>query len=292
MRQNCDLWIFPSQEGIWSYQVPVVAVCTIFDLMHRYEKRFPEVYAQGIYEHREMHYKQMCKWAKGILVDSELGKQQVVESYGTDPIKIHVLPFVPPKYIYGKSTNQFDNRYRLPKKFIFYPAQFWEHKNHKGLVQAVHILREKHPDLTLIFVGSKKNGYKSTHDMVQKLNVAGNIIFLGYVPDEDMPELYRRARGMIMPTFFGPTNIPPLEANVLGCPIAVSNIYAMPEQLEGAALYFDPTSIEEIAHAIEQIWTDDELCQKLREQGFQQANKWNQAHFNKRLYTIIKNILQ
>jgi hypothetical protein len=60
MRQNCDLWIFPSQEGIWSYQVPVVAVCTIFDLMHRYEKRFPEVYAQGIYEHREMHYKQMC----------------------------------------------------------------------------------------------------------------------------------------------------------------------------------------------------------------------------------------
>lgn len=46
-----------------------------------------------------------------------------------------------------------------------------------------------------------------------------------------MPEFYRRARRMVMPTYFGPTNIPPLEANALGCPVAVSKVYGMPEQL-------------------------------------------------------------
>jgi len=49
---------------------------------------------------------------------------------------------------------------------------------------------------------------------------------------------------MIMPTFFGPTNIPPLEAIAVGCPVAVSNIYGMPHQLGDAALYFNPTRVE------------------------------------------------
>jgi len=291
IRQNCNLWVFPS-ASMWSYQSPVPALVTIYDLMHRYEKRFPEVSVNGVYEHREKHYKQMCWWARGILVDSEVGRQQVVESYGTDSQKVHVLPYIPPRYIYNKDIpNGFERRYRLPPQFIFYPAQFWEHKNHSGLVQAVNILRTKYPDLNLVFVGAKKNGYKSTQDMVQELDLTKNIMFLGYVPDNDMPELYRRARGMVMPTFFGPTNIPPLEANALGCPVAVSNIYGMPEQLGDAAIYFDPTSVEEIAHAIEEIWTNDNLCCELRIRGLKRDAQWNQSHFNKKFYAIIENVL-
>jgi len=289
--QNCDLWIFPSQDA-WSYQVPVPALGTIHDLMHRYERRFPEVSAHGKYKYREKHYRQMCKWVKGILVDSEVGKRQVIESYGTDPKKIHILPFVPPKYIYNDTPHGFDQNHQLPKKFILYPSQFWEHKNHKSLIKAVHILRDKYPDLNLVFVGSKKNGYESSCDMVQKLNLKKNILFVGYVPDRDIPEFYRRARAMVMPTFFGPTNIPPLEANALGCPVAVSNVYGMVEQLGDSALYFDPSSIDEIANVIEKIWTDDILCIELKKRGLIRSSQWNQVRFNERLYTIIRNILR
>ena len=290
VRHNCDLWIFPSTEA-WAYQIPVPALVTIYDLMHRYESRFPEISANGVYEWREKHYSKICKWAKGILVDSDIGKSQVIESYDSDPNKIHILPYIPAMYIYDKETPEgFDRRYSNLGKYLFYPAQFWEHKNHKGLVQAVNILKEKYADLKLIFVGSKKNGYQSTYDMVMQLNLLENIRFLGYVPDNDIPELYRRARGMIMPSFLGPTNIPPLEANAVGCPLAVSRVYAMPAQLGDAAIYFDPSSIEEIAGAIEDIWLNDELCRKLRDSGLKRANQYNQSHFNKRLNAIIQSV--
>lgn len=291
IKEECDLWIFPSQER-WSYHVPVPALVTIYDLNHRYNKQFPEVSANGLYEKREKHYIEICKWSKGILVDSNIGKQQVVESYEADPEKIYVLPYIPPQYIYNTNfPEDFDLRYRLPPKYLFYPAQFWEHKNHKNLVQAVFNLKEKYHDINVVLVGSKNNAYNSVWDMVREMNLSNIIHFLDYVPDEDMPELYRRARAMVMPSYFGPTNIPPLEAIALGCPVAVSNVYAMPEQLGDAALYFDPSSINEIAEAIERLWTDDSLCAELRERGFMQANKWNQSHFNKRLCKIVRNVL-
>ena len=291
VQQNCDLWIFPSQDT-WSYQVPVPALVTIYDLMHRYEKRFPEVSKNGVYEYREKRYTQICKWAKGILVDSNVGKQQVIESYEVKSERIHVLPYTPPQFIYNRNLpERFDSRYHLPGKFIFYPAQFWEHKNHKGIVSAVNILKEKYPDIKAIFVGSKKNGYRSTFDMVQKFGLTENIQFLGFVPDEDMPEFYRRARGMIMPTFFGPTNIPPLEANALGCPVAVSNIYGMIEQLGDAALYFDPNDVNDIAEKIYIIWTNDKLRQQLIENGYRKSLVWNQEEFGLKLLSIINTCL-
>lgn len=283
-----DLWIFPSQD-IWGYRLPVPALCSIHDLMHRYERRFSEVSAYGRYARREAHYRDICRWSKGILVDSNVGKQQVVESYDVQPDKIHVLPFIPPKCIYSNKTSVgFDSRYSLPEKFIFYPAKFWTHKNHFNLIKAVAALKGRLPDLKLVFVGAKKNDYDTVVRMVSDLGLDDSVFFLGYVPDEDITEIYHRARAMVMPTFFGPTNIPPLEAFAMGCPVAISNIYGIPEQVGNAALLFDPNKIEEIANAIFLLWTNDMLCQQLRELGKKRASKWGQHEFNERLLHIIQ----
>jgi glycosyltransferase involved in cell wall biosynthesis len=290
--QKCDLWLFPAQDA-WSYRIPVSALVTIHDLMHRYEKRFQEVSSRGIYERRERDYRQVCNWARGVLVDSEVGKQQVIESYDADPNKIYILPFVPPRYIYGGGQPEdFDQRHQLPRKFLFYPGNFWDHKNHKSLVCAIKMLKSKYRDLTMVFVGQKRHGYESICELVEKLGLSKNVFILGRVPDQDMAEFYRRARGLIMPTFFGPTNIPPLEANALGCPVAVSRIYGMPGQLGDAAIYFDPSSVEDIAKAIEELWANDDLCLTLKERGLKRAGNWNQFHFNTRLYKILKDILE
>jgi glycosyltransferase involved in cell wall biosynthesis len=287
-RQGCDLWIFPAQDA-WAYRVSVHALVSILDLMHRYEKRFPEVSEGGMYEQRERHYSEICRWARGILVDSRVGKQQVIESYGADPNKIYVLPYVPPKHVYkGNQGEVSHSSYRLPDKFLFYPGHFWEHKNHKGLVRAIDRLKGKYPDLRVLFAGSKNYEYEPTRKLVEELGLLHHVLFLGYVPARNMAELYRRARGLIMPTFFGPTNIPPLEANALGCPVAVSRVYGMMEQLQDGAIYFDPASVEDIAKAIEKIWIDDELCFALRERGFSRAGEWNQVQFNRTLCEIVK----
>ena len=258
--------------------------------MHRYERSFPEAGSNKEYKIRETHYKRTCEYAAGILVDSELGKQQLIESYGAYPNKIHVLPFVPPKYIYEKTDT--DTKLDLPRKYILYPAQFWEHKNHKGIVEAVRLIINKLPDLKIVFVGSPNNGYNDLILLIEEYNLKETFIFLDHIPDEQMRNLYKKARALIMPTFFGPTNIPPLEAFATGCPVAVSNIYAMPEQIGDAGLLFDPNSYTEIADTVYKLWTDDELVDSLTKKGYEKSRDWNQEHFSERLRDIIQIIVE
>ena len=95
-----------------------------------------------------------------------------------------------------------------------------------------------------------------------------------------------------MPTYFGPTNIPPLEAMALGCPVAVSNKYAMPEQVGESGLLFNPDSPEEIAECIRKIWNDDELRMKMKELGYERINKWGQKEFENKFFYILKDCLR
>ncbi|MFC1786335.1 glycosyltransferase family 4 protein [Candidatus Neomarinimicrobiota bacterium] len=265
IQQKCDLWIFPSQD-IWSYSLPLPVLGTAHDLMHRYERQFPESGSRKEYNIREKHYSRMCKKAKGILVDSSLGKQQLIESYHVPNSKVHVLPFIAPKYIH-ETKNSVSLKYNLPQKYLFYPAQFWEHKNHKALVRAISLIIAKLPDLKMVFVGSPNNGFTSLNNLIKKLGLQKVFIFLEQVPDEQMKGLYANARALIMPTFFGPTNIPPLEAFACGCPVAVSNIYGMPEQVGDAGLLFNPRSDVEIADSIYKLWTDNDIIQNLINMG-------------------------
>lgn len=291
MQLQCDLWIFASQESL-AYEIPVPALMVIHDLMHRYQGGFPEVSAKGEYERRERHYQTVCRWARGIMVESALGKQQVVDCYGPNPEIIFVLPTVTRQYIIDDQDQAATALpYVLPEKYFFYPAQFWEHKNHKRLIQAAALLKNTHPDIQLVFVGSQKNAYVSVRALVDQLGLAENVHFLGYVPEAHMPGLYRRARALVMPTFFGPTNIPPREAIALGCPVAVSNIDGMRDQMGDAALFFDPTSVPEMAQVMERLWRDDALCRDLAQRGLVRAAQWTQFHFNARLQEIIDALL-
>lgn len=291
LSQSCDLWFFPAQD-VWTYAIPAPSLGVIHDLMHRHERGFPEVSSFGLFRRRERHYRRLCGHALGILVDSEIGKRQTVEAYGPSPDKIHVLPFVAPAYIYAEDLPAgFDQRYRLPERFVFYPAQFWEHKNHIRLLRALAAIRNSVPDLHLVLAGSRKNAYARVLAEIERLRLGDRVHLLGYVHDEDMPELYRRALALVMPTFFGPTNIPPLEAMAVGCPMAVSGIYAMPEQVGDAALLFDPRSEDEIAGALLCLSTDKSLRQRLAEAGRARAAHWGQAQFNERLASILEQVL-
>jgi glycosyltransferase involved in cell wall biosynthesis len=292
LKSGCDSWVFPVQD-FWPSQFSVPRVVAMHDLMHRYESRFPEVSGYGRFRFRDTYLADICSQAIGILVDSNLGMRQVHESYGIPQNRIFVLPYVIPEYVRDYvPAHDFDDRYALPSKYLFYPAQFWPHKNHLRLVQAVAMIKQEIPDIRVVLSGSKKKQYSRIVASIKDLGLQSNFVFLGYVPDLDMPELYARARALIMPTFFGPTNIPPLEAFSLGCPVAISGIYAMPEQVGDAALQFDPNSVEEIACCIRRLWSDDELCRKLALRGKERTMLWNQDKFNLAFTRILAEILK
>ncbi len=267
----------------------VKMVMPIYDIMQRYID-FPEVGGGYIGRERDEKYKNICKESDGVLVDSLLGKQQVLECYGNldDKLgsKIYVLPYVAPDYIYGKeqSIETFD-------RYILYPAQFWKHKNHIRLVQAIARLRDKGIKVNLVLTGTEKNNKECVERLIQELALQTQIQVFDYVTNEQLVYLYRHARALAMPTFAGPTNIPPLEALAVGCPMMLSNNFAMPEQAGDAALYFNPESIEEIADCMERLWTDDELCAELISNGAIQKRKWGIVQFQGKLKEIIVSII-
>lgn len=286
LRQQCDFWLFPGQEYL-AYAVPTRTIGVVHDLMHRYEPQFPEVSALGLYRRRENHYKNLCNFASAILVDSEVGRNHVLDAYEPSANKVYVLPYAAPDYP-GHEQKQFDTL--LPAKFIFYPAQFWKHKNHVRLLHALAEARIEIPDLHLVLSGSPKNAYKEVASAITHLGLRSHVHLLGYVPDAAMPELYRRAIALVMPTFFGPTNIPPLEAMALGCPVIVSRIYGMTAQLGAAAEYVDPGSVSSIAAAIIRLSRDEPRRNELIEAGFRRSAELSQQQFNHRFAQILQSL--
>lgn len=288
LREKCDLWIFPAQDAR-SFQIPVPALVTILDVVHLYDgRRFPEAASRWELLYRVPTYANICRWARGIIVLSPIDRQQVLEAFHPPASRLHVLPMVVPRYIEEAPTPpDFDARYRLPARYFFYPAQFWEHKNHKNLLRAMARLKPELPDLKFVFVGSQKNAWESVVRMVEELGLGDDVILPGYVPDADMPEFYRRARALIYASCYGPTNLPPLEAMALGCPMALAEVTCMPHRVGDAALVFHQDSVDEMADCMRRLWTDDELCAELAARGKARTAEWEQAQFNEGLREIV-----
>jgi glycosyltransferase involved in cell wall biosynthesis len=286
---DCDIVVYPSQDAA-SYQTNKKSLSTIHDLMHRYESHFEE-YQNGEYDRREKHYSMMSKYANGILVDSKIGKQHVVESYGTDEKKVFVLPFVPPLYLLDAKDIDVKTKYNLPDKYIFYPAQFWEHKNHINLLEAIKILKDQGLDVNLVLVGSKKSHYEKVLKKIDELKLSNNIFILGYVSNTDIASLYTNAVATTFVSLIGPTNIPPMEALTLGCPLICSNAYAMPEQVGDAALFVDPKCPQDIAEKIRKIYLDEDLAKNYIQVGYKRIEDYGQTEFTIKLEGYIKEVL-
>ena len=244
-------------------------------------------------KYRETLFKEFCNNSEAIFVDSKVGKKQVIESYHIAPEKVFELPYIPPPHIlfYNSECDLFEKKYtNIPNDFLFYPGQFWKHKNHESLILALASLNEKGKNINLVFAGKKKYEYKNLVDLIKIKNLSNNVFFVDYIPNECLADFYKRARGFIMPTFFGPTNIPPLEATFLGCPSAVSNIYGMKEQLGNRVIYFDPLCIDDIASKMMILWENERVRAELIKNNEFQNSQILIKNFNERFAAIIKSI--
>jgi glycosyltransferase involved in cell wall biosynthesis len=254
-------------------------VMPIYDLNHRLQPEFPEVSAFGENNIREYVNQNACQYATLILVDSEVGKADVLRFYGDliDADRIRVLPYHP-RFRQDITPGTSDlariaNKYRLPGRYFFYPAQFWHHKNHELIVRALHLLAQDDAETISVVLCGSYAGYipalnfKRVMALVEELGISDRIHYLGRVPDEDMPALYQLSAGLVMPTFFGPTNIPPLEAWNFGRPVITSDIPGVREQIGDAGLLVDPRSPADLARAMRQLWQDEALGVELAERG-------------------------
>ncbi|MFM6004329.1 MAG: glycosyltransferase, partial [Sphaerospermopsis kisseleviana] len=156
------------------------------------------------------------------------------------------------------------------------------------LLLALKTLQQKYSlELPLVLVGSG-TGHKSyVEAMAKELNLSNQVHFLGFVPQEDMASLYRNAFALTFVTFFGPDNLPPLEAMSLGCPVIASDVPGAQEQLGDAAFLVDPKKPEDIASAIKLLWEDNSLRQNLIARGLARSQKWTVEDYAKQIFAVI-----
>jgi len=291
-RTVCDLEI----DLMWFLtpffiEVDVPFILTIWDMQHRLQPWFPEVSSSGEWHRREKFYSAAIRRASAVIAGTEAGKAEIVNFYDIPPERVSLIPHPTPAFALCASREprgEMLTRYRIPEGYLFYPAQFWPHKNHVGLLLALHLLREKHGlKLPVVFVGSDKGNMKYVRQTAENLGLSSQVHFLGFVPREDMIELYRRAFALTYMTFFGPENLPPLEAFALGCPVIASNVPGAQEQLGDAALLVDPRDEKELAKAIKLLCDDLALRQKLIDRGLERAAKWKGEDWVKSVFAII-----
>ena len=100
------------------------------------------------------------------------------------------------------------------EKYLLYPAKFWKHKNHINLLKAIYKLVkiDMMNDIKIYLTSSKNLEYKKIENFIKKKGLIKNVILTGYISNKKLAKLYTNARALVMPTFFGPTNIPPIEA--------------------------------------------------------------------------------
>lgn len=290
---NIEFLIIPF-PSLFGFQNKVPYIVSIPDLMHKYYPSFPE-YPLKERLMRDMVYKNAARHSVLAVVDDSQGVTDLNKFFKIPKDKIRVIPYIPPGYIYRykdmdlKTTEDILAKYNLPERFLFYPAQFWYHKNHIGVIRALrHIEQDFKTKIPLVLVGSPKESYDKVLNLISKLNMKDQIIHLGYVPDIEIVAFYKKSVALVFPSLFGPTNIPPLEAMVLGTPVVCSNLFSMPEQVGDAGLLFDPLNVEDIAEKIYWIWTDEDLRKRLTQKGYEKVKDMTLENYSRQWEKVIE----
>jgi glycosyltransferase involved in cell wall biosynthesis len=264
--RKIDVVHFPHQNA---FLTKIPSIFQPWDLQHLHLPRF---FTPRAFTIREMTYRAYCGQAALIGVNSESTRRDLIHFYQVPPDKIFLAEGASAIHAYplvnASTLDSVSKKYRLPKQFLFYPAQTWAHKNHLGLLKALSLLRTRHHiDIPLVCSGKKTPFFKTIGRTLRHLDLDSQVRFIGFIPPEDLHSLYRLCEAVVYPSFFEGYGLPLLEAFHARAPVACSNASCLPETTRGAALLFDPYDPDKIASAILSLWNQPDLKKQLVERG-------------------------
>jgi glycosyltransferase involved in cell wall biosynthesis len=270
-------------------------IATFHDLSF---EKYPEFYSKSKnFWHFSMNPKRQAQKADRIIAVSNSTKQDLVEIYGIKPQKIKVIysglnPLFK-KEVTEEKKKEVSQKYKLSEKYILYLGTLEPRKNISSLIKAFAKSKQngflRNTNTKLVIAGTKGWLYQTIFNTASELNLAEEIIFTGFIEEEDKPALYEMAQLFIYPSFYEGFGFPPLEAMARKTPVITSNISSIPEAVEDAALIINPCNIDEIKQAMESIISDKKLAQKLIERGLGKIDKFNWEKCGKETLDFIIN---
>lgn len=267
LRQQIDFVVFTSPTSLTSMLLNIINFSlSIWDNSHIDFPEFPEVRG-NVFTSREFFLKQVMPLSFFIITDSDELVEKLSYRYGIDKCKFIKLPFYVSPMLGKKINNNLEilNNKNIPiDNFIFYPAQYWPHKNHVTILRALLILKKRGYNNHVVFCGKDFLNKKNIIDYIKKNELENNVTLLNYITSEEMIFLYSKCKGVIMTTYFGPTNIPPIESWYFSKPLIYSS--HLKNQVKEAAILVNCDSPEDIADGILKL-ENNEIVTKIVSEG-------------------------
>lgn len=284
---GCAVVHFPYQHYVIN-ELP--SIFQPWDLQHLH---FPEFFSAWEIVYRETVYRTGCALAHTVVVASNFTRLDLVRRYALPPEKIVVIPPGPPLAAHRPvSTAELEAarvRYDVHQPFALYPAVTWPHKNHRRLLEALALLRDRDGlRLNLVCTGHRNKKFAAIAERVTALHLDDQVKFTGAIPDSDLNALYRMADFVVFPSLFEGFGAPPLEAWSAGRAVAASGTSALGELLDDAALIFDPLSVESMADALRDMATQPALRADLAARGARRLERYSWPRAAKRFRAVYR----
>ncbi len=259
---------------------------TVWDLAHREFPFFPEI--SSTFQEREVFYNKVLPRATNIIIGNQEGKREICKYYNINEDLVKIIPMITPSDVYILTEDK-SILYKLniePQKYLYYPAQFWSHKNHIRLLKELKKAKVLGDHFKLVFSGSDQGNLSYIKTKVQEFNLEKNVIFTGFLKREEVISLYKNAFALTYASFFGPDNIPPLEAMACECPVICSEYKGAFEQLKNGVLYFNPLTGKNFLTNLEKLKNKKFRC-KLIKRGREVALSYNTNNYVRKMFSLI-----
>lgn len=254
--------------------------------------RMPKVYRLSRVFLWRLQYCYVRRRANHFLAISEFTRSEMVKLWNISPEKIDIIPCACSDTLCRvedpRQLQMVREKYGLPEQFVLFVGNANPRKNLERLIHAFAAAKaEKGFPHRLIIAGEL--GWKfDWRKAVQGCKHSDDIVFVGFVPDEDMSALYSAASLFVFPTLYEGFGIPVLEAQTCGVPVLTSRCTSLPEVGGKGAYYVDPYSEEEIAEGIGKLLTEPELTEKLVQLGKENVKRFSWEKSARKLEKMIE----
>lgn len=271
-------------------------VLTVHDLAF---ERYPEHFSLGKrFWHRYlMRPRRQARRADQIVAVSRSTQRDLERLYGVPSSKISVIyPGVDLSCrvaeVGEERRRALRKKYRLPERFILFFGTLEPRKNVGGLIAAFELYKQTYAPagdgVRLVIAGSPGWLWRDVIRRAQRSALASDIVFTGFVAEEDKPFLYRLAEVFAYPSFFEGFGFPPLEAMACGIPVITSNRSSLPEVVGDAAILIDPYRPMEVAQALAVLLHDQAARRMLVARGLERAARFSWETAARQLMTVLR----
>lgn len=254
--------------------IPCAKILTIHDLIPLI---YPEWYGSQ-FEYFDVSIRRCAKEADKIIAVSECTKRDIVERYGIAPNKIEVVyNGLSPKKLFADDAASESVPELEGTNFIFSVSGLGPHKNQGGLAEAFLLYKRRHPesDVKLVLTGPVRK-YEVVREILSRnQDAAEHVVFTGFVSDEQLIWLYRKAMAFIYVSYYEGFGLPILEALSVGKAVICADAASMPEVGGDAVAYCDPHEVESIEAAIDRVVSDEDYRKNLESKAVGQAARFS-----------------